>query len=165
MPHISRFEHVSLTARDPMRLARFYCDLLGMRVFIQLPENQGTFLGGPDPQDGPILTFFPLAANQQQPTQPFRTGEHTVSSPHIALGLATLADLRACPADVTRLGGTVLFGVNHGPVLSCHILDPEGNQIELLWRTGKVTQRPVARPVDLTLPEDELLRIVDESVA
>jgi catechol 2,3-dioxygenase-like lactoylglutathione lyase family enzyme len=49
MPRFSRFEHVNLTALDPMRLARFYCDLLGMRVFIQLPENQGTFLAGPDP--------------------------------------------------------------------------------------------------------------------
>src|SRR5262249_43535144 len=67
--------------------------------------------------------------------------ERTISSPHIALVVASLADLRDYCEQAVRVGGTYLFAVNHGPALSCHILDPEGHQIELDWPTGRQLRR------------------------
>jgi catechol 2,3-dioxygenase-like lactoylglutathione lyase family enzyme len=162
---MTRLDHISLAARDPMRLATFYCDLLGMRVLWQLPENAGAFLASAGRQNGFDFSFFRAPATPPQQDQSVSAGERTISSPHIALVVASLADLRACHQEVARLGGSYLFGVNHGVALSCHMLDPEGNQIEVAWPTGRhLGQRPVTAPIDLLLSEEDLLRIVNASL-
>jgi catechol-2,3-dioxygenase len=165
MPQVTRLEHVNLNAQDPMRLATFYCDLLGMRVFAQIPENQAVFLAAPARQESFDLSIFHTPAGAADRAQPVSPGERTASSPHIAFLVPTLADLRKCPQEASRLGGTYLFALNHGPAISCHILDPEGTQIELAWPTGRQSRRLMAIPIDLALSEEELLRIVDASTA
>jgi catechol-2,3-dioxygenase len=162
---MTRLDHVNLNAHDPMRLAAFYGDLLGMRILTQIPENQAVFLAGPTRQESFDLSVFRLPADTPNGTPLGGQSARTVSLPHIAFLVPTLSDLRACPQEAVRLGGTYLFAANHGPALSCHILDPGGNQIELVWPTGREVRRPMANPIDLSLSEEELLRIVNDSLA
>lgn len=164
MPQMTRLDHISLAAHDPMRMAAFYRDLLGMRVLWQLPENAGVFLAAAGRRNGFDFSFFRAPATPPQQDQSVAADKRTITSPHIALVVASLADLRACHREVARLGGFYLFGVNHGVAISCHLLDPEGNQIEVAWPTGReIGERPVTAPIDLSLSEEELLRIVDAS--
>jgi catechol 2,3-dioxygenase-like lactoylglutathione lyase family enzyme len=163
---MTRLDHISFTAQDPARLAAFYCELLEMRVLWELPDNGGTFLAGAERRESFDLSLFrappDAAADGGQATDGAR---RTLTSPHVALVVATLADLRDCRLAAVRLGGTYLFAINHGPALSCHILDPEGHHVELAWPTGRQVRRPLAAPIDLALPEEELLQILDASLA
>ena len=75
---------------------------------------------------------------------------------HVAFRVETLAELRDLYAAAARHGARILIAFDHGSTLSLYFLDPEGNGCEVFWPNGR---RPSAsnRPIDLGLPEDELL--------
>ena len=57
------------------------------------------------------------------------------------------------------------MALNHGVSLAFYFDDPEGNMIEIYWATGLPYGQPYGHPIDLTLPEEELLRDVEQLAA
>jgi hypothetical protein len=47
--------------------------------------------------------------------------------------------------------------VSHGNALGMYFFDPEGNRIELYYKTGFPVPQPHGEPIDLTAPAEELL--------
>ena len=55
-------------------------------------------------------------------------------------------------------GVKILETVTHGNAVSIYFADPEGNRLEVYWATGIKWPQPFKRPVDLTLPDEALLK-------
>jgi hypothetical protein len=47
--------------------------------------------------------------------------------------------------------------VSHGNALGMYFFDPEGNRIELYYKTGFPVPQPHGEPIDLAAPAEELL--------
>ncbi|HEU0075102.1 MAG TPA: hypothetical protein VFS30_13950, partial [Dehalococcoidia bacterium] len=50
---------------------------------------------------------------------------------------------------------------NHGIAFGCYFRDPEDNRIEVYWSTGKDYPQPHGDAIDITLPEPELIEILE----
>lgn len=141
--------HIGIHSKDPAKLAEFYRDVLGMQVVggsgSDSPFGASTFLSSrPDQESHEIVIF----ANET-----FR---------HTAFRMPTLADLRARYRDVVDRGVAVKMTLNHGVSLAFYFDDPEGNMIEIYWATGLAYGQPYGHPIDLSLPQEALLRDVAE---
>lgn len=152
MPKVTQLDHVALSARDPDTIARFYEDFLGLRVLGRLGGNRGVFLATANRPGGPDIEFFAPADRQDGV-------EQRLTLPHVALRVDALADLQASQREVKRHGGAFVTAVNHGAVISCRVLDPEGNQIDLTWVTGFPMPRTLSlSPIDLEQSEADVMR-------
>lgn len=139
--------HVGLAAKNPAALAGFYCNMMGMTVTGRSPSSEirgsSLFLSTHPAEESHELVFFedPKLA-------------------HIAFRVAELRDLLACYRRVREQGLPIKFTANHGNSLAFYINDPEENMIEIYWSTNLRIWQPYVQPIDLDLPEAELLREV-----
>src|SRR5262245_3223843 len=119
--------HARITVTDPARSREFYTGLLGFKVMLDFPDgvlvtNGSVFLGlrtGPDPAKAPAGDRF----------DPNRVGLD-----HLALSVATKADLEAAVQLCKASGVTCGEIVDFGPQFGFYVLmleDPDGIQIEL----------------------------------
>lgn len=51
--------------------------------------------------------------------------------------------------------------ITHGNAISVYARDPEGNRLEIFWDTPWYVTQPHVVPVDMTVPNDALLRAVE----
>jgi catechol 2,3-dioxygenase len=150
MPNFIGVRHVGWGVKDPVALAAFYRDVMGMTVVRQTPADSpiGTtvFLSRhPEGDEDHDLVFFP--------NQMFA---------HTAFEVASLGELKTSYREVKERGVPIKMTMNHGVALSFYFDDPEGHNIEIYWLTHvNVRQRFYAKPIDLDLPEEELLREVE----
>ncbi len=141
--------HIGIQADDPAALAEFYRDVLDMQII------GGS---GEDDADFGVTTFLSNRPDEESHHLAiFRRGEFA----HTAFKVASLADLRACFRKVTERGLPIKLAFNHGVSLAFYFDDPAGNMIEVYWPTGRVAHQPHGDPIDLSLPEEELVREVD----
>jgi catechol 2,3-dioxygenase len=144
--------HIAVPARNPLDMARFYRDFLGLGVTLEgsLPGwGEFVFLSDRPEEDPQTLTFM---------TRP--------EARHIAWKVESLAALKALYAAAKARGIPVDFALNHRVSLSLYLRDPEGNGLEIYWPTGQTTDGLVAEPVDLAQMEKtdaELLALVGGS--
>lgn len=68
-------------------------------------------------------------------------------------------------AKVVARGVTVKMSLNHGVSLAFYFDDPEGNMIEIYRATGLAYGQPYGHPIDLTQPEEALLRDIEALAA
>jgi catechol-2,3-dioxygenase len=79
----------------------------------------------------------------------------------ISFTVDSLADLRTFYAQINERGYLIDRVVNHGNAFGCYFFDPEGNRVEVYWHTGKLWPQPFGEPIDLGLPEEDLLAVLD----
>lgn len=153
MEKITGFYHVGMVANDPVALAEFYRDVLGMTITggssADEPFGVTAFLSSrPEEEDHELAIF----ANPM-----FR---------HFAFKVGSLADLRALHRQMTERGIPIKMTMNHGCSLAFYIDDPEGNMIEIYWPTGLHKRQPYGDPFDLEASEADLIQeVVDIAAA
>ena len=125
--------HVGLAAKNPAVLAEFYRNVMGMTVV-------GESLVG-----SPFGASVFLGAHPEEEDHEMVFFDNPVSA-HTAFKVASLGDLQTFYRQVKGQG------------LSIKVT--EGNMIEIYWATGVHFRQPYAHPIDLDLPEEELLRDV-----
>ena len=136
--------HVGMYAKNPALLAEFYRDVMGMRV-----------VGGSD-------ASHPIGATAFLSSHPHEEHHEIAmfSNPegvHRAFKVGSLAALKRFYQKIVRGGIPIKFQFNHGNAFAFYFSDPEGNMIEVYWRTGLEYPQPFAQPTDLTKTEEELL--------
>jgi catechol-2,3-dioxygenase len=136
--------HVGMYARNPALLAGFYRDVMGLQVVggsdASHPLGPSAFLTSRPGQESHEIALF---SNPQFAHRAFKVG--------------SLPALKRFHEKIVRRGIPIKFQFNHGVSIAFYFGDPEGNMIEVYWRTGLECAQPCAREIDLTKPEEELL--------
>jgi catechol 2,3-dioxygenase len=123
--------HVVLKVRDLQRSEGFYSDTLGMRVVSRISN--------------PGMTFFALGTSRNHHDFALmELGPGAPSPEHDATGLAHVAfrvdgsaeELRVARSMLQASGSPILYEAERGFAQSVHLLDPDGNEIELYVGTS-----------------------------
>jgi catechol-2,3-dioxygenase len=135
--------HVGLYARDPAATAEFYRAVLGMQIVggssADYPFGASAFLTSCLEEEAHELALF---ANQD-----FR---------HFAFRVASLAELRSFYDRVLDRKVEVKMALNHGASIAFYFTDPDGNLVEVYWRTGIECSQPFLEPIDLSKTEESI---------
>jgi catechol 2,3-dioxygenase len=104
-----------------------------------------------------FLTFDPDTEHHQIALMSGRQGPPGVGAlDHVCFRLDSYKALQARHKMLGELGVSGLTTVTHGSWLSVYSLDPEGTRIEFRWDLPWYVGQPFARPIDLTLTEEEI---------
>jgi catechol-2,3-dioxygenase len=146
--HVIGVHHVGLSARDPAALAEFYRDVLGLELVGGSAAGTSAFgatafLSSHPAEEHHDLAIFANPAYQ-----------------HTAFKVGSLAHLRAVYQRILGRGVQVKMAFNHGVSIAFYFEDPEGHLIEVYWPTGTCWRQPYGEPIDLTLSEEALRRLV-----
>lgn len=136
--------HIGIQADDPVKLAAFYRDVLDMQV-----------VGGSE-DDSPFGTSAFLSSRPDEESHHLAIFQNRQFA-HTAFKVGTVAELQECYRRVTERGLPIKFAFNHGVSFAFYFDDPAGNMIEVYWPTGRDCHQPHGDPIDLSLPEQELL--------
>jgi catechol 2,3-dioxygenase-like lactoylglutathione lyase family enzyme len=138
--------HVVLAAEDPQAISSFYTDVLGLELVETDRDYSLTFLSSRPGEVNHDLSFTKYA-----------------KMAHIAYEVDSLQTLRRFHAELQRRGVKIITVMNFGWSIGMTFLDPEGNRCELFWKTGRAL--PHRAPIDITLPDNEIERILDATAA
>src|SRR5271166_1773121 len=115
MPEYIGVRHVGWGVKDPVALASFYRDVLGMTIVTELPadSHMGTTV---------FMSRHPEQAAEHHDLVFFSNPAFA----HTAFEVGSLAELLASYREVKEKGVPIKFTFNHGFWLSFYIDDPEG---------------------------------------
>jgi catechol-2,3-dioxygenase len=143
MEHPVKLGHVALPAADPAGLSGFYGELLGLTPTLKgaLP-NLGDFV---------FLSGRPATVLQELT---FMTRQE---ARHVAFEVDSLAALKAVHGRAKQFGARILVALDHRTSISLMLVEPEGNNVEVYWSTGRTADGLKAEPIDLERPDAELM--------
>jgi len=147
MPRVTGLGHVGIYVEDLAKMAEFYSGFLGMTISDRSEEDGIVFLSARPEDEHHELVLF------KDPTR------HS-DAQQVSFTVGSLADLRAFHAQIKANGYPVDMVVSHGNAIGCYFSDPEGNRIEVYWKTGIAWPQPYLKGIDLDLQEDELLALL-----
>jgi catechol 2,3-dioxygenase-like lactoylglutathione lyase family enzyme len=138
-PALHGIDHVALTCFDLKATERFYGELLGLPVAERANGVSAEWggrawqLAGFALPDGTLLDFFSIEG-EERPAP--RGSLDTVR--HVALAVASRADLEAWRKTLEAAGHPVLEEQDHGEGRhSLYFSDPNGHYLELTCRPGR----------------------------
>lgn len=153
-----RIAHLGIFCKDLPAMIEFYTTQFGMIV-----TDSG--LG----ESGKAWTVRPGAFLSADPTEHHqivliagREADTPPTTAQISFLVPSLAELRAFWKHVDSTGIPVEVVKNHGNAWSVYINDPDGNMIEVYAHSPWYVQQPLSERLDLTLPEDEIMRQTEE---
>lgn len=114
--------HIALRVRDVDRAAKFYSEVLGLKVKMQ---GRGVAFLGIRPDASHEIALFPLPEGAEGP-DPGRVGMY-----HMAWEMGSFAELEKLHERL-RAKGAEIVGYSDG---QCNVmfLDPDGNELEAIW--------------------------------
>ena len=148
--------HFEIKVRELARMEAFYTGTLGFLVTDRSPPggHQMVFLSGDDGEHHQIV----LAESD--------TGDFSAGSlDHLAFRIAGLASLRGLLGALEADGDLSIETVSHGTTWSIYLRDPEGNRLEFFVETPWHVAQPLRFPVDLAMPDDELIAWTEEKIS
>lgn len=149
MPKIKGISHVVLYVNDLDKMVNFYTNVLGL---IKYRENPGRMV---------FLTPDPKLDDHQLALAKGREGSAKLIG-HIAWKVDTPAEVKEFYERFKAQGVTIDHCVSHaytemGNTVSCYVLDPEGNRVEVY---ALVAERDAARdnrPLDFEKPLSDII--------
>ncbi len=147
----ARFKHVGIYVHDLAAMADFYTGWFGL---VQTDGGLGSSGKG---------AFF-----SSDPTEHHQivmvVGRDPGSRPTInqlSFLVDDLATLKAYWRKALAENAKISMVKSHGNALSLYVLDPEGNQCEIYCNTPWYVRQPAGKPMDLSLPDEEILAQVE----
>ena len=124
---IRALNHAVLYVRDAERSARWYQDVLGFRVVMNMPGAY--FIQAPDSANDHDLGLFSIG-DAAQPSPAGRGG--AVGLYHLAWEVGTLGELLAV-AERLQERGAIVGATDHHVSTSIYAKDPDGIEFEVVW--------------------------------
>jgi catechol-2,3-dioxygenase len=148
MPRIDGLGHVGVYANDLMKMRDFYTRVMGLKIADEDLENRG-------------MTF--LSANPEYEHHEFvlmkgRAAPADVKViQQISFKVPSVDDLRDYYRRLLREKVRIDRVVSHGNALGLYFFDPEGNRIELYYKTGFPVPQPHGDLINLEDSTEDLL--------
>ncbi len=147
--------HFEIKVRDLPKMEEFYTRVLGFLVTDRSPPG------------GHQMVFLSVNADEHHQIVLAQSdgGDFAAGSlDHMAFRVDDLRSLRELHAALNSHGGLPAETVSHGTAWSVYFRDPEGNRIEFFVDTPWHVAQPVRFPIDLSLPNDELIAATEERI-
>ena len=148
MPGIEGLGHVGIYADDLMKQRDFYTRVIGLKVADEDLEGRGMCFLSSDPERE--HHEFVLMKGKEAPE-----GAKVIQQ--ISFIVPTIDDLREHYHRLQAENVKIDRIVSHGNAFGMYFFDPEGNRIELYYKTGFKVPQPHGDPIDLEEPNEKLL--------
>jgi catechol 2,3-dioxygenase len=145
------FKHVGIYVHDLPAMANFYTSWFGL---VQTDggvgsSGKGAFFSS-DPAEHHQIVMVVGRDPQSKPT-----------INQLSFLVDDLTMLKAYWRKALDEGVKISMVKSHGNALSVYVLDPEGNQCEIYCHTPWYVSQPAGKPLDLSLPDEEILAGVE----
>jgi catechol-2,3-dioxygenase len=150
------FSHVGIHVTDLEVMERFYTRLIGLAVTdrgrLETPRGPVdlVFLSG-DPDEHHQLVL----CSGRPPDVAFNVINQ------LSFRVSGVPALRALHERLRTEPVTEIAPVTHGNAVSVYFRDPEGNRVEFFCDTPWYVTQPVREPVDLSLSDEALMRMLE----
>jgi catechol-2,3-dioxygenase len=124
--HVRALGHVVLKVRDLKRSEDFYSGTLGMQIVSRLPERRMTFFSLGTTGNHHDFALMEIGYHAPSP------GDGAIGLAHVAFKIGSSAEEYEVARSLLDASGTpVPYEAERGFSRSMHVLDPDGNEIEL----------------------------------
>ena len=155
MPKVSGLGHVGIFVHDLMKQRDFYSRVMGLEIADEDIEGRGMV----------FLSAHPDEEHHEFVIMKGRTGGSDAQViQQLSFKVDTLAELKEFHTVFKDEGVEIQRTVSHGNAFGMYATDPEGNTIEVYYKTGFPVPQPHGDPVDLDASEDELLEIARSAI-
>ena len=143
-----QLSHCGVYARDIDRMVAFYTETIGLVV-----SDRG--IGG----RGGELAFMTAAPrhHHQLVVVSGRAPDGVSTVNQLSFKVSDLGQLKETHRRVRDAGVTEIRQTSHGNALSIYFPDPEGDMVEIYMDTPWYVPQPHSVPIDLSLPNDEIM--------
>jgi catechol-2,3-dioxygenase len=155
MPRVSGLGHVGIYVNDLMRQRDFYNRVMGMEITDEDLEERGMVFMSADPDRE--HHEFVLMKGRSAP-------EDARLVQQLSFTVDSLSELKAFHQQFNEEDVTIQRVVSHGNAFGMYALDPEGNTIEIYYKTGLPVPQPHSEAVDLELSDEELYSLAEAAV-
>lgn len=153
MPAVKQLGHVGIYCTDLERSKDFYTRILGLTVTDEDPGGRIIFLSArPDEEHHEVA----LCPGRDAPP-----GARVIQQ--VSFIVEDLATLKQFHQLLKQEGVRISRVVSHGNAFGIYFYDPDENIVEVYAKTPYNVPQPHAQPVDLDLPEEELMAIARAS--
>ncbi len=155
MPKVSGLGHVGIYVHDLMKQRDFYSRVMGLEIADEDIEGRGMV----------FLSAHPDEEHHEFVIMKGRTGDADAQViQQLSFKVDTLADLKDFHTVFKDEGVDIQRTVSHGNAFGMYASDPEGNTIEVYYKTGFPVPQPHGDPVDLDASEEELMEIARSAI-
>jgi catechol 2,3-dioxygenase-like lactoylglutathione lyase family enzyme len=148
MSQITGLGHVGIYADDLMRQRDFYTRVLGLTIADEDLEGRGMV----------FLSTDPVAEHHEFVLMKGRvTSDDAQVIQQISFKVSSIDDMREFKARLEAEDLKIERIVSHGNAFGMYFFDPEGNRLEVYYKTGYPVPQPHGDPLDLEKTDAELL--------
>ena len=140
--------HVGIYTQDLMKMRDFYTRVIGLKVADEDLEGRGMCFLSSDPVSEHHEFVLMKGRKSPQDTQLIQ---------QISFKVPSIQDLREYKQKIEAENLKIDRIVSHGNAFGLYFFDPEGNRMELYYRTGFPVPQPHGDPLDLSRSDAELL--------
>jgi catechol 2,3-dioxygenase-like lactoylglutathione lyase family enzyme len=148
MPQITGLGHVGIYADDLMKQRDFYTRVMGLTIADEDLEGRGMVFLSTDP----VAEHHEFVLMKGRVT----SGDARVIQ-QISFKVGSIDDMRVFKARLEAEDLTIERIVSHGNAFGMYFFDPEGNRLEVYYKTGYPVPQPHGDPLDLDKTDAELL--------
>ena len=155
MPKVSGLGHVGIFVHDLMKQRDFYSRVMGLEIADEDIEGRGMV----------FLSAHPDEEHHEFVIMKGRTGDTDAQViQQLSFKVDTLAELKEFHTVFKDEGVEIQRTVSHGNAFGMYATDPEGNTIEVYYKTGFPVPQPHGDPVDLDDSEEDLMEIARSAI-
>ena len=145
MAKVTSLGHLGLYVKDIERSKAFYRDILGLKISDVNPKTGSVFMTSKErAEEHHELLLIPGREDGKVVQQ-------------ISFRCAGLADIKEFHRLFLEHNIPIVRIVSHGNAVGLYFLDPDGNQLEVYWPTGKDWPQPFGKPIDLGVSDEEII--------
>ncbi len=155
MPKVSGLGHVGIFVRDLMKQRDFYSRIMGLEIADEDIEGRGMV----------FMSAHPDEEHHEFVIMEGRSGPADAQViQQISFKVESLTELKEFHSVFKSEGVPIQRTVSHGNAFGMYASDPEGNTIEIYYKTGFPVPQPHGDPVDLESSEEDLLDIARAAI-
>ncbi|MBS21859.1 MAG: glyoxalase [Chloroflexi bacterium] len=148
MPSVAGLGHVGIYTHDLSKMRDFYSRVMGLEITDEEIEERGIVFMSSKPEEE--HHEFVLMKGRDVP-------EGSKMVQQISFYVNELSELKDFHQIFLDEKVRIERTVSHGNAFGMYALDPEGNTIEIYYRTGFPVPQPCADPVNLQDSEESLI--------